>query len=357
MLSSQFKKTLIRTPSRQFSATQNDNFPCVFSDLRNHGFLPKQKPMLELPSEFRVVNELLDKMVYHQKDGSKGLLAKNLLRKTVDSDLPNLVNEIKKLDIKDDRIHAALFRDFSFLSAAYMHEPCHNNYVEKKEYGIGSEHIPEQLAVPMQEIANRIRYGQPLLEYAYGYALNNWQFVNDSNPNVLDYKNTDVMPPTGTKLKDHISLVRAFNGCTDEAGFVLVHVAIVTMTNRQVQATDKMFAGAAKGDREMCNQGMRDHLKVMKDMYECMSSMWHECNPKNYLNFRTFIMGIEGNDDIFPGGLLYKGVSEKKLKFRGETGAQDSIIPSVDNAFGLDYPRNELTEYLFSLRKYRPFNH
>jgi indoleamine 2,3-dioxygenase len=45
------------------------------------------------------------------------------------------------------------------------------------------------------------------------------------------------------------------------------------------------------------------------------------------------------------------------MRFRGETGAQDSIIPSTDNAFGLEYPRNSLTEYLFELRKYRPYHH
>ena len=85
--------------------------------------------------------------------------------------------------------------------------------------------------------------------------------------------------------------------------------------------------------------------------------MWGESRPQMYLNFRTFIMGITGNDDIFPGGVLYKGLSDQKLSFRGETGAQDSIIPATDHVFGLDYPKNSLTEYLFEMRKYRPFNH
>jgi len=82
-------------------------------------------------------------------------------------------------------------------------------------------------------------------------------------------------------------------------------------------------------------------------MHEIMSAMWHESNPRGYLNFRTFIMGIQGNEDIFPNYVLYKGVSEVPLFYRGETGAQDSIIPSVDTAFGVEYPRNSLTEYLF----------
>lgn len=97
----------------------------------------------------------------------------------------------------------------------------------------------------------------------------------------------------------------------------------------------------------MMNKGMRDHLKCMDDMYNLMSTMWNESNPKNYLDFRTFIMGVQGNDEIFPGGVLYKGVSDQKLAYRGESGAQDSIIPSLDNAFGIEYPRNALTEYLF----------
>merc|ERR1711920_257218 len=43
--------------------------------------------------------------------------------------------------------------------------------------------------------------------------------------------------------------------------------------------------------------------------------------------------------------------------FRGETGAQDTLVPSVDNFLQLQYPRNMLTEYLFQLRPYRPKQH
>jgi indoleamine 2,3-dioxygenase len=72
-------------------------------------------------------------------------------------------------------------------------------------------------------------------------------------------------------------------------------------------------------------------------------------------------MGIQGNEDIFQtGGVVYEGVEEyngKIMAFRGETGAQDSIIPAMDSALGLEYPRNSLTEYLFELRDYRPYHH
>jgi hypothetical protein len=73
-----------------------------------------------------------------------------------------------------------------------------------------------------------------LLEYAYGYALNNWQFVYDPKPDVIEYDNNDVLPPSGVAVKRHIENIRMFNGCTDEAGFILMHIAIVTQTNKLV---------------------------------------------------------------------------------------------------------------------------
>jgi hypothetical protein len=34
--------------------------------------------------------------------------------------------------------------------------------------------------------------------------------------------------------------------------------------------------------------------------------MWTTSNPKAYLTFRTFIMGIEGNTQLFPNGVVYE---------------------------------------------------
>ena len=82
-----------------------------------------------------------------------------------------------------------------------------------------------------------------------------------------------------------------------------------------------MFEGARNRDRDLMNKGMLQHLETLQYMHKIMSHMWHESSPKGYLNFRTFIMGIQGNEDIFPNGVLYEGVSEIPLSFRGETGA------------------------------------
>jgi len=128
-------------------------------------------------------------MPYWIDGKAQGLLAHNKLRTTVDTEFPDLTSQIQKVDPKDARMNTALFRDYSMLSAGYMLESCHNSYLATKYYGLGSDHIPKNLAVPMKMLADRLEYGQPLLEYACGYALNNWKLVKDTNPNSLDYHN------------------------------------------------------------------------------------------------------------------------------------------------------------------------
>ena len=54
--------------------------------------------------------------------------------------------------------------------------------------------------------------------------------------------------------------------------------------------------------------------------------------------------------------MIYEGVRNEPVSYRGQTGAQDDIIPTQDIFTGIDtyYETNELTEYLYDLRKYRP---
>jgi indoleamine 2,3-dioxygenase len=54
--------------------------------------------------------------------------------------------------------------------------------------------------------------------------------------------------------------------------------------------------------------------------------MWGNSKPADYLSFRVFIFGIT-NQSMFPNGVIYDGVEDNKpLNFRGESGANDSIV-------------------------------
>ena len=299
-------------------------------------------------------------MSYEQPDGSEGLLAKNLLRKTVDADLDNYTAEIKKVDPNDAPLNTALFRDFTMLGASYLLEPCHINYLKDGNYGAGMDRLPEKLAVPMKLLADRLNYKQPLLDYAQAYALYNWKLTDDADPENPHYHNDDIVKSTEDPL-GNIELIRKFHGGQDEAGFILLHVAIVSKSYKQAQAYDKIYAGIADNNRDLVNKGLEETVAYLEEINGLFNSMWTQSSPAAYLKFRTFIMGIQGNEDIFQtGGVVYEGVEEyngKIMAFRGETGAQDSIIPAMDSALGLEYPRNSLTEYLFELRDYRPYHH
>jgi len=62
---------------------------------------------------------------------------------------------------------------------------------------------------------------------------------------------------------------------------------------------------------------------------------------------------------MFPEGVVYAGVGdEKPTYFRGESGANDSMIPLGDNLLEITakFPDNELTKVLRDFREYRPPN-
>lgn len=62
---------------------------------------------------------------------------------------------------------------------------------------------------------------------------------------------------------------------------------------------------------------------------------------------------------MFPNGVVYEGLSQddKPLSFRGESGANDSMIPLMDNLLQIPMPDTPLTKILEDFRSYRPSNH
>lgn len=78
---------------------------------------------------------------------------------------------------------------------------------------------------------------------------------------------------------------------------------------------------------------------------------------------------------MFPHGVVYEGVSDEPLSFRGESGANDSMvyptffvfcvgallkneqIPLCDNLLQISMPDTPLTAILQDFRSYRPGNH
>lgn len=180
------------------------------------------------------------------------------------------------------------------------------------------------------------------MEYALSYALYNWRRVDTEGG--LTYEN--------------MKLIRSFSGLESEKGFILTHVTMVANTPTLVRSVFKVLEGAKAQDRVLFNKALDSVCAVMKRVNAEMETMWSRSKAKDYQRFRTFIMGIK-NQPMFPKGVVYEGVSSQPAEFRGESGANDSIIPTMDNLLELydKMPQNPLTEILKDFRQYRPIGH
>lgn len=180
------------------------------------------------------------------------------------------------------------------------------------------------------------------MEYALSYALYNYKRIDKSKP--LDYDNTE--------------LIRAFSGCPGEHGFILVHVAMVKHSGPLTTASMAALDAASMGNRPAFDKAMQDMLNAYQTVNGVMETMWGRSKPEAYMSYRTWIYGTK-NQPMFPNGVIYEGVSDEPFKMRGESGANDSMIPLGDNLLEItsQMPVNPLTEVLRDFRTYRPRNH
>ena len=152
---------------------------------------------------------------------------------------------------------------------------------------------------------------------------------------------------------ENLAMAAKFSGMDDERGFIMLHVDI---NQHSPELIGSIFDFLKSDNLTSVNKSLKKCLSSMKKINERRQIMWQASRWKHYNDFRVFIMGIKGNDEIFGDGVIYEGVSEKPKQYRGQTGAQDNIIPTADIFTGVIdyYPSNDLTKYLLDLRTYRP---
>lgn len=116
------------------------------------GFLPRQEPIIGLPSEFDVLESILTRMPIKTLDGMPGLLATCTLGETVLKELPDLTGAIDKYK-ENLPLMNALYRDYSFLASAYLLEPCHERFMKGEPYGLGRQTLPSVISLPISRCA------------------------------------------------------------------------------------------------------------------------------------------------------------------------------------------------------------
>src|SRR5262245_501808 len=202
--------------------------------------------------------------------------------------------------------------------------------------------LPRQLAQPWHDVARQLGR-PPVLSYA-SYALDNWRRLDLTKPIQLD----------------NIVLLQNFLGGLDEEWFVVVHIQIEREAGSGLAGLLRAMTGAAGDKEDEVLLGLKSLALAQTAMRDTLLRMKERCDPYVYYNrVRPYIHGWK-NSPTLPNGLTYQGVepyAEQPQQFRGETGAQSSIVPSLDAGLGIVHVPDPLTVYLQEMRGYMPPRH
>lgn len=283
------------------------------------GFLPKVDPIKELPIQSQSPIKMWEKFAME--------LPKWLTTGRIRAE----INTLPPFDISS--LQSATEYEKAMVILSYLGHA----YVWGTNPVIDS--IPKNLAVAWYEVASRIGR-PPVLSYA-SYALYNWRRIKPALPIELG----------------NIVLLHNFLGGIDEEWFILVHVDIEAKAAKALKVLIPMQQAVYYDQLSQVLVNLEMVANSLSSMCQTLDRMPENCDPYIYYNrVRPYIHGWKDNPAL-PEGLLYEGVEEyhqQRQKFKGETGAQSSIIPSLDAALGIEHEESPLKNHLIEMQEYMP---
>ena len=287
-------------------------------------FLPYKDPLKEYKSSSTSLNRLAD-----IADQLPKLLLTNNVQKIINSLNTNDLSVGLLIKNKNIRELKLAMVQLSFISHAYI-------WGAKTP----SKILPEAIAKPWTQVAN-ILGRPPILSYA-SYCLDNWYRLNKKE---------------GISL-ENIGLLTNFLGGVDEDWFVTIHVCIEDAAREAIAAADSISKLNDKNSVKDFSDQLKLIISSLRKVNSIFSRMPEKCDPYVYYHrVRPFIFGTKDNPDL-KEGLTYKNQFNNKPQFfRGETGAQSSIMPFLDGALGIYHTEDHLRHYLNEMRDYMPPKH
>jgi indoleamine 2,3-dioxygenase len=192
--------------------------------------------------------------------------------------------------------------------------------------------LPRNIAVPLDRVCKQL--GRPPILSYDGYALFNWKRLDPAGPIALG----------------NIDTIQNFVKLYDEHWFILVHVEIEAIAAGVLDAIDR--ARVAVGNREAVgvNDALRDIAASVWKQVAVLRRIPEKMDPALYYRtFRPYITFFEG--------VLYEDVEPQPASYRGETGAQSSIMPTLVSFMKIPHQPTGLTNHLLDMRNYMPVEH
>jgi indoleamine 2,3-dioxygenase len=284
----------------------------IDTPFKSRGFLPAEDPLVEFPANSQL--SALDRL---------------------GRDLPSLLHDkgfrawarairIPQLPAGDLPLPSArlYYVRLGFLASAYVNQ-------------VGLEPatlLPENIARPLCAVCARLER-PPILSYD-GYALFNWKRFDRAGPVALG----------------NIDTIQNFVHLYDEHWFILVHVEIEALAASLLCAIDSAAQALAARDPAAASTAVALVARTLWSQVETLRRIPEKMDPALYYKtFRPYIRFFES--------VVYEGVDASPLNFRGETGAQSSVIPTVVAFLKVPHKPSMLTNHLADMRRFMPRDH
>jgi indoleamine 2,3-dioxygenase len=279
------------------------------------GFLPADDPVRSFPpgSPFQPLDELGHDLPSLLDDPSFRDYARDLQipewpgERAVEEALPEL------------RLY---YVRLGFLASAYVNQTSQPR----------ADTLPANIARPLCK-ACALLNRPPILSYD-GYALYNWMRFDRAGPIALGNIDT---------LQDFVHLY-------DEHWFILVHVEIEAIGARVLAAMNRAAAGCRSNDTDETTAALREIASAVWQQVAVLRRIPEKMDPALY--YRTFRPYIRFFENV-----VYEGVAQRPMNFRGETGAQSSLMPALIAFMKIPHRQSALTDHLLDMRRFMPADH
>lgn len=228
----------------------------------------------------------------------------------------------------NDECLERLMHLFSYMASAYVYA----------RYENPATRIPAEIAIPLVRVSQLLDR-KPILSYA-SYCLTNWERMDPG----------DEIKLGNIKLLSNFCAQEV--GKKDEDWFILVHVDIEKAAADGIAACQQLLnQSPVAGGEAYANDILTKLFVSLAKMNKTLAKMPDECSPDNYFRWvRPYIFSFNN--------VVYEGCfNNQPQTFRGETGAQSSIIPAFLAALEIKHQNSMLTHHLAEMRDYMPAPH
>ena len=300
----------------------------IDAKFRKRGFLPKEDPLTAFPSnsDFAVLDE-------------------------IGRDLPSLLHDrgfrhyARTLNIPlwpENRAHpkdlpelGLYYVRVGFLASAYI------NRVGEEPATV----LPANLAAPLCRACQLLKR-PPILSYD-GYALYNWKRFRRDQPIALG----------------NIDTIQNFVHLYDEHWFILVHVEIEALAARILDAIAEVQVALSTRKLTIVDDALWTIASTVSDQVKVLRRISEKMDPALY--YKTFRPYIRFFENVFYEATEQRPLAGSsphapamvRMNFRGETGAQSSIMPTLVAFMKIPHKPSMLTNHLADMRQYMPAEH